>query len=132
MACCERCEITVGDEFNDANPNEARLQEMHFNFGILTLLCYDCRKAWSKFNYNHPLFKEYSVSAFRLKLWQLKYRKAPTKTDVEEGIALLQKLEGIEPQLYTVTTNWIKAGIDRKERESRKSCSGQGPAEDSD
>ena len=118
MPCCERCEAAVGIG-HDETGSDIRLQEMSMSFGIVTILCFECRKAWAAFNYNHELFKKYSLQGFRFKMWQLKYKRNPFKVEVEEGEKLLQDLERMEPDLHIMTKNWIRAGVSREEMESR-------------
>jgi hypothetical protein len=119
MSCqCERCEATVGVGYDESN-NEVRLQEMAMSFGILTLLCYYCRKDWAVFTYAHDLFRKYSKTGFEFKMWQYKYRRNPFKCDMGDGLQLLDALDALEVELHKVTRNWIKAGLSKAEREAR-------------
>ncbi len=117
---CDRCEAGVGIGYGDEDNNHIRLQEMAMSFGVLTTLCFECRKAWSNFNYNHDLFKKYSLAGFRFKCWQVAHRRHPLKMNVLDGEKLLAELEGMEPALHKLTNDWIKAGIGGAEKKSRR------------
>lgn len=105
MPTCERCD-QENEAYGEANTH--RMQEICTNFGVLTTLCYDCRKAWHTFSYNHTLFKEYSLIGFRLKCWNMRYRRHPLECDVKDGEAFLAQLEELEPKINKIVTNWIK------------------------
>ncbi len=115
MICCERC----GDSQSFDSNDDLRLHEVATNFGVLVLLCFQCRKEWSRMTYDHDIFREYGETGFRFKMWQQKHRRFPDKYDIEEGVTLLRKLEDYEPILYKLVNNWVKAGPGREERERR-------------
>ncbi len=119
MACCDRCEITV-NEFGDNGVSDVRLQEIHMSFGITTCLCFECRKAWAAFSYNHDLFNKYAQIGFRYKAWKIKYRNNPAKVAVEDGLVLLNQLQNIEVELHNLAKNWIRAGMSAGEKAKRK------------
>jgi hypothetical protein len=110
---CDRCgaspspDLGLGDGGGDEDP---RLVEMQMSYGIATCLCFRCRKAWASISFTHDLFRKYTNLGFEYKLWQIKYRKSPFKTNEDEGRKLYKALDDIEFKMYDLTNNWIKAG----------------------
>lgn len=131
MLGCERCGVEVG--YDDQSNAEIRLQEVAMQFGITTFLCYECRKAWNKFSFTHELFQKYSEAGFRLRCWQVLWRKRPGEMkDAEEGIKFLQAVTTMDKELYNLVDNWIKAGITKAEAKRRESTHSHRGGDDGD
>jgi hypothetical protein len=111
---CDRCGASPSQEpdlgLEDEKEDDPRLAEMQMSYGVVTCLCFSCRKAWGALSFRNELFRDYTTLGFEYKLWQIKYKKSPFKTDVEEGRKLYKALDDLELKLFDLTKNWIKAG----------------------
>lgn len=121
--CCERCDASPEKkDFDDGYDQETvasiRLMEMQTNFGLIALMCYQCRREWTYWLNTNQAMKEYGIVNFRLDHWRVAHRKTG-KADVEVGLALLAQLNSLEATLYSESKNWIHAGLSRAEKEQR-------------
>lgn len=112
--CCDRCKAApekkgYDDEIDQESAAAVRLTEVQTNFGLLWMLCIDCRKDWYKWLNSHSLMKEYSQYNFRLRHWTVAHRKTGTEC-VEKGIAILNKLNELEDKLMEEGTKWLATG----------------------
>lgn len=114
---CERCSASKGSEYEEQE-DTLRLNEVATHFGVLTILCFDCRKAWNKYLNTCDMMKEYSEASFRLEHFRLAHRKSGSG-NVEDGLELLRNINKIEDDLCYKLTNWIRAGISKNEKELR-------------
>lgn len=103
---CERCEATLQNaEYGSAyNPMCAETQIAH---GVITWLCFDCRKAWHYQLKKSNLTKEYSIASLKLEHWKtlLAFQGMVT---LEEGLKLWNDLDAIESRLSAFASQWLK------------------------
>lgn len=112
--CCERCKAAPEKEGYDNQISQEsaaalRIAEVQTNFGILWVMCIDCRKEWVKHLNNSPTMKEYSRNGFRLEHWRIAHRKTG-KEDVEVGLKLVDTLNDLDAKLYEEALAWMDAG----------------------
>jgi len=116
--CCERCHAAP-DDYDDKASAQIRLGEVQTNYGILTFLCFDCRREWQRVINSSPVMREYSETAFRLEHWRV-YHPRTGQGDVEAGVQFVRKLNELDEKLYNETVSWIKDGPSRAERAHRE------------
>ncbi len=119
MACsCDRCETTV-EQYDSDTAQRVRLTEISTNFGLLALLCLNCRRSWTRHMNQSTLFREYSEISFRLEHWRISHRKTG-QADVNVGLGFLRDLTSLDDKLLTESVNWIKSGLSADERRLRE------------
>ncbi len=119
--CCERCNAGIEVNQYDSeslNPNlELRLQEVTMSFGVTTMLCYKCRKAWSIFSVSNELFKKFNLCSFRLECWKTKWTKDGGDSDeLLKGEKLFKDMQDADAEALKLTLNWIRAGAAASEK----------------
>lgn len=112
--CCERCKAAPEKTGYDGGIDQEsaaalRIAEVQTNFGILWVMCIDCRKEWVKHLNNSETMKEYSRNGFRLEHWRIAHRKTG-KEDVEVGLKLVDKLNELDAKLYEEALEWMDKG----------------------
>ncbi len=111
--CCERCgvqpEPSYGNDSAQDSPQAIRLTEVQTHFGVLAIMCIDCRKMWQKFLNQNKNMRLYSETVFRIEHWRVSHRKTGA-ADINEGLGYLRTLEA---------TTWIRAGATKSEMEAR-------------
>lgn len=111
--CCERCKVSPEkrgyDEGLDQESAAAlRIAEVQTNFGILWVMCVECRKEWIDQLNKSPTMREYSRAGFRLEHFRVAHRKTG-KEDVEVGLALLDTLTALDDKLNAEAIVWMNA-----------------------
>ncbi len=122
--CCERCKVAPEKRgFDEGIDQESaatlRIAEVQTNFGILWVLCLDCRKEWVRHLNDSPTMHEYSRNGFRLEHWRMAHRKTG-KEDVETGLKFVDLLNDLDSKLYTEALAWMDKGKPAETVKTRK------------
>jgi|19_taG_2_1085344.scaffolds.fasta_scaffold01462_2 hypothetical protein len=104
---CERCG-TGGDELK---PNPM-CGEVQLAFGLVTWICYDCRKDWHRMFKSHKLQATYSEATLRLEFWKARIGETTSKEEIDEGIKLLKTVDNLELQVNEVANAWLIGDLD--------------------
>lgn len=116
---CDRCGAGHLDEDDfeqggfDEQPSPADFKEapmcseFHMAYGMVTWLCYCCRRDWHKKLDAHPLTDSYAEAQLRLDFWKARISEKSPKSDVEEGVDLLRECTRIEDDINALANNWL-------------------------
>ncbi len=104
---CDRCryEESTFDEQEDDNP----IAEMVIAFGILSLLCLDCRKAWSQKTCIQTPHNYDMVNQIKYRLDLITHRQTMSPENLEpEAIGLFEQLSRLELSCNKDALSWIQ------------------------
>ena len=106
---CERCCATIDTDFgSDGSENyHPMCTEIVLAYGVVSWICYDCRKDWHRVINENPLTKEYSEVSLRYDYWKATVA-ASGQGDVEFGLQLWKQLDDLERKLNNFANQWIK------------------------
>ena len=115
---CDRCGAGHLDEddfdsgYDDQpSPNDFKetpmCSEFHMAYGMVTWLCYCCRRDWHKKLDSHSLTDQYAEAQLRLDFWKARINEKTPKDDVEEGIKFLRDCTRIEDEINALANHWL-------------------------
>lgn len=121
--CCDRCKAApdkneFSEDFNQESVAVVRLTEVNTNFGLLAVMCVDCRREWTSWLNKLKTMREYSETGFTLEHYRTAHKRTGTQP-ISDGINILRKLNDLDDRLFEEATRWIKAGPSKAERERR-------------
>lgn len=113
--CCERCKVAperkgFEDEVDQESVAVLRIAEVSTNFGVLWVLCINCRRDWLRFLNSCKSMREYSEYGFRLEHFRTAHRKTGLE-DVERGFSFIKKLNDLDEKLFAEAQEWLEKGV---------------------
>lgn len=96
---CDRCDLYDSEETMCA--------EYSFANGLLSWLCFDCRKDWVYKYSCHEVSRKYDELMFKLEFYQLQLENS--KGSLDEGLAMLYDRFIIEKELRQLSQEWLNS-----------------------
>lgn len=114
---CERCGAVLDHEEYGAERYHPMCNETVIAYGVVTWICYDCRKDWYREAKDQQLSREYSEASLRYEFWKDTVA-AKGEGDVEEGLRLWRALDALEVKLNKFASEWLISdpGMDSENR----------------
>jgi hypothetical protein len=104
---CDRCGACDHAEIYEEEQTPVMCTEVHLAFGLISWLCYGCRKEYHRFAKNHPLNKKYGEALLRLEFWKARVGPGTPPTSIDEGLKLWREVEQLELKLNEVANRWL-------------------------
>lgn len=108
---CERCGATLESEYG-CEQYHPMCSETVLAYGVVSWICYDCRKDWHSESKDQQLSREYSEASLRFEFWKASVH-AKGEGDVEEGLRLWRILDELEVKLNRFASEWLVSDPDR-------------------
>lgn len=113
--CCERCGVAPERKgYDDAEIDQEsaailRIAEVTTAFGVLWVLCINCRREWLRFLNSCEDMRTYSEYGFRLEHFRTAHKKTGTE-DVEKGVGFIKRLNELDKSLFIASQEWLESG----------------------
>lgn len=106
---CDRCSAGSNwdsdSEYNQSLP--AYCTEVHIGFGIVSWLCFDCRKGFHVFMRDSPLMRDHSKVSMELDFWKARINHDTPDDYLIKGQTLLERIELLESCINHNIDKWL-------------------------
>lgn len=113
--CCERCGVAPERkgydeaEIDQESAATLRIAEVNTAFGVLWVLCINCRREWLRFLNSCEDMRTYSEYGFRLEHFRTAHKKTGAE-DVEKGVGFIRRLNELDKSLFAASQEWLESG----------------------
>ena len=115
---CERCGAFDGKaddsykEFGQDDKEPSMCSEVHVAFGLISFLCYNCRKEYHRFAKGHPHNRKYGEIMLRLEFWKDRVGSDTRPESIDEGLQYFHEIEDLELKINEVANHWFISDLD--------------------
>lgn len=105
---CDRCGAgTIDEDYTTEKVVTPMCAEFHMAHGVITWLCFDCRKKWHQVIDGHELSRKYEEASFRYEFWKGTLSDETTDDDREKGLGLYRVVSDLERQINKFAHEWL-------------------------
>src|SRR4051812_8674224 len=103
---CDRCGCGDTTPYGDGQ-QQPLCCEFQLGYGIISWLCFDCRRAWIKIMEANQLGQQYSEKAFELEFWKNRVGETTPESEFTRGLQLYRELCDVEKRIKNFATGWL-------------------------
>lgn len=108
---CDRCGCGEAiDEYAITQPQQPLCCEFQLGYGVISWLCFNCRRDWIKVIDSSHLLEKYGELSFRLEFWRLCLGPSSPDSEEERGLSLHRDLNSCEKEIKEFAYQWIISG----------------------
>lgn len=112
---CDRCgacnkDVNAYDDFEEQEP--AMCAEVHVAFGLVSWLCFNCRREYHRFSKSHPLNRIYGEASLSFSFWESRVGPNTPSNSINEGLELWRNVENIEMMINEAANKWLISDLD--------------------
>ncbi len=111
---CDRCNCGGSATYELEGQQQPLCYEFQLGYGIISWLCFDCRRTWIKVMEASKLSDLYQEKAFELEFWKSRVGESTPAAELSTGLGLYRELCELEKRVKNFATGWLEAGADNR------------------